>query len=105
MSVGSEALPAWLSERADGCVVTVHAQPGARGAGVVGEHGDALKIRIDSPPIEGRANLALIAFLAERVGVPKSSLRLLSGDSSRRKRVLIAGVRAVDVIRTLIAGR
>ena len=79
----------------------VHVQPGAKGASVVGEHGDALKIRIDSPPIEGRANLALMAFLAERLGIPKSQLRLLSGDTSRRKRVLIEAVRGEAVIQGL----
>lgn len=101
MTVPAGCLPAWLSERPDGCVVMVHVQPGARVAAVVGEHGDALKIRIDSPPVEGRANLALIMFLADRLGVPKSRLRLLSGDCSRRKRVLIEATRAADVERLL----
>lgn len=102
MTGSAASLPAWLSERPDGCVVMVHLQPGAKGSGVVGEHGDALKIRIDSPPIEGRANLALMAFLADRMGLPKSQLRLLSGDSSRRKRVLIEAVRGLDVMRRLM---
>ena len=95
-------LPAWLSERPDGCVVMVHVQPGAKGAAVVGEHGDALKIRIDSPPVDGRANLALLIFLADRLGVPKSCLRLLSGDCSRRKRVLIEAMRGADVAKLLL---
>ena len=101
MSASATAFPAWLSEHPLGCVVVVHVQPGAKGASVVGEHGDALKIRIDSPPIEGRANLALMAFLAERLGIPKSQLRLLSGDTSRRKRVLIEAVRGEVVMQGL----
>lgn len=102
MNGASTSLPCWLAERPDGCVLTVHVQPGARGAaGVAGEHGDALKIRIDSPPIEGRANQALIAFLAARLGVAKSALSLLSGESSRRKRVLVHGRAAAELRRRL----
>lgn len=95
------ALPVWLQQRQHDCVLTVHVQPGARGAGVVGEHGDALKIRIDSPPVEGRANLALIAFLSERLDLAKSHFNLLSGDTSRRKRLAITGVMASDISKKL----
>jgi len=93
-----------LVERPDGCVLSIHVQPGARGAGVVGEHGEALKIRIDSPPIEGRANQALIAFLASRLGLAKGALTLLSGESSRRKRVLVTGLPAAELLQRLNAG-
>lgn len=101
MSLRDPALPSWLVERPDGCVLSIHVQPGARGAGVVGEHGDALKIRIDSPPIEGRANLALIAFLASHLGLAKGALTLLSGESSRRKRVLVTGLPATALLQRL----
>lgn len=104
MSARDSALPSWLAERADGCVLSIHVQPGARGAGVVGEHGDALKIRIDSPPIEGRANQALIAFLASRLGLAKGAVTLLAGESSRRKRVLVTGLPAADLLQRLNAG-
>lgn len=99
-----EALPAWLAERADGSVICLHVQPGARSAGVVGTHGDALKVRIDSPPVDGKANAALIAYLSEAIGVPRSAITLLSGESGRRKRVLVLGVGAGEVIRRLGAG-
>lgn len=101
MNSRESALPSWLVERADGCVLSIHVQPGARGAGVVGEHGDALKIRIDSPPIEGRANQALIAFLAAHLGLAKGAVTLLSGESSRRKRVLVTGMPAAELLRRL----
>lgn len=101
MSARESALPSWLVERPDGCVLSIHVQPGARGAGVVGEHGDALKIRIDSPPIEGRANQALVAFLASRLGLAKGALTLLSGESSRRKRLLVTGMPAAELCRRL----
>lgn len=105
MNETSVHVPIWLAERPDGCVLTVHVQPGARGAAAVaGEHGDALKIRIDSPPIEGRANLALIAFLASRLGLSKGAVTLLAGESSRRKRVLVTGLPAVDILQRLNAG-
>ena len=94
-------LPSWLIERSDGCVLTIHVQPGARGAGLVGEHGDALKVRIDSPPIDGRANQALLAFLASQLGLAKASLSLLSGESSRRKRVLVTGIGAEVLLKRL----
>lgn len=86
---------------ADGCVLNLHVQPGAKRSEVVGEHGAALKIRVASPPIDGRANEALIAFLAERLGVAKASCTLLAGESSRKKRIAVAGVRAEAVLRHL----
>lgn len=95
------ALPAWLAERADGSVICLHVQPGARSAGVVGTHGDALKVRIDSPPVDGKANAALVAYLSSVIGVPRSAITLLSGESGRRKRLLVAGVEAARVIRCL----
>lgn len=92
MAVGVSDRPPWLSEGPAGCILTVHVQPGARGAGVVGVHGDALKIRIDAPPVDGRANQALLNFLSDRLGIAKSLLSVLSGESSRRKRVLVRGL-------------
>jgi uncharacterized protein (TIGR00251 family) len=101
MSSGKPVLPSWLSEGVNCCLLTVPVQPGARGAGVVGEHGDALKIRIDSPPVDGRANQALIAFLADRLGLARSNLKLISGESSRRKRIQVSGLGAVTIVRSL----
>lgn len=65
--------------------IHVHAQPGAKRTEVVGLHGDALKIRIQAPPLEGRANEELIRFLAETLGVPRSRVSLIRGDKSRSK--------------------
>lgn len=56
----------------------------------MGLHGDALKLRIASPPVEGRANAALIAFLAHALAVPKQSLAVVRGETSRRKTVRVA---------------
>jgi len=68
---------------------------------VVGTHGDALKIRVDAPPIDGRANQALLTLLAERLGLPKSRLSILSGESARRKRVLVRGMPASSLVAEL----
>jgi uncharacterized protein (TIGR00251 family) len=76
---------------ADGSItLEVHAQPGAKRTEVAGIHGGCLKIRLVAPPIEGRANEALIGFLAESFGVPRRNVTLVRGQSARRKTVSIA---------------
>jgi uncharacterized protein (TIGR00251 family) len=84
------ALPVWMDRRPEGVVLALHLQPGARRTAVVGPHGARLKIAVASPPADGRANAALLEFLAERLAVPKGALTLLSGASSREKRVAVA---------------
>lgn len=58
---------------------------------MAGLHGDALKIRVAAPALDGRANEALVEFLAERLGIPKRDIRLVSGERSRKKRFEIRG--------------
>ena len=83
----------WLNRAADGSVIlTLHIQPGARKTEVVGLHGDALKIRLAAPPVDGKANAALLGFLAKACGVSKSAVELVSGDTSRAKRVRLRDV-------------
>jgi len=82
----------WLNRAADGSVIlTLHIQPGAKKTEITGLHGEALKIRLAAPPVDGKANAALIAFLAKACGVSKSSVELVSGDTSRAKRVRVSG--------------
>jgi len=69
----------------------VHAQPGAKRSGVAGLHGDRLKIRIAAPALDGRANDALVEFVADRLGVPRRSVSVVSGERSRDKLVAVAG--------------
>ncbi|MAB41584.1 MAG: YggU family protein [Pseudomonadales bacterium] len=66
-----------------------HLQPGAKRAEFAGQHGERLKIRISAPPIDGKANEALIRFLADAFAVSRQQVSLLSGQSSRQKRLLI----------------
>ncbi|HEU4855426.1 MAG TPA: DUF167 family protein [Nitrosospira sp.] len=70
-------------------ILTLHIQPGARRTEVVGPHGDALKIKLAAPPVEGAANAALLAFLAGVFGVPQRQVILRQGARSRRKIVEI----------------
>ncbi len=81
---------------ADGVTLAVRAQPGARRTAIAGIYGEGqaaqLKIAVQSPPLEGRANGALVAFLAEMFELPKNAIKLLSGESSRSKVFLLRGV-------------
>ena len=73
-------------------VVDVHVQPAAGRTAVVGRHGAALKLRIAAPPADGRANDATCALLAQTFGVKAGAVSLVSGASSRTKRVRIDGI-------------
>lgn len=75
----------WLRRGDRQTTLTLHIQPGAKKTEVAGEHGDALKIRLAAPPVDGKANAALIAFVADRLGIAKSAVTLKSGQTSRRK--------------------
>jgi uncharacterized protein len=87
----------WLRVAGDDVVLTLHIQPGAKRTEVAGIHGEALKIRLGAPPVDGKANDCLIAFLAERLRVPKSRVVLEAGMTSRSKRVRVVGVKADDI--------
>ncbi|MDR0633934.1 MAG: DUF167 domain-containing protein, partial [Azoarcus sp.] len=81
----------WLTESDDGSLIlALHVQPGAKRTGFAGRHGNAAKVRLAAPPVDGKANAALCAFLAEICDAPKSAVTLLSGEASRAKRVRIA---------------
>lgn len=83
----------------DNCVIfAVRAQPRASRSEVVGEIGGALKVRLQAPAVENRANEELIAFLASLLKTPKSAVRLLSGERSRLKRVEIRGVTREQIL-------
>ncbi|MDR3739206.1 MAG: DUF167 domain-containing protein [Terracidiphilus sp.] len=85
-----------IRQTAEGVTVAVRAQPGAKKTAIVGVYGEGaaaqLKIAVQAPPIGGRANEALIAFLAKTCGVPKSAVSLVNGELSRSKVFLLRGV-------------
>lgn len=73
----------WCVQAADGSLIlTLHIQPGARKTEIVGLHGEALKIRLAAPPVDGKANAALLGFLAKACGVSKSAVELLIDSAS-----------------------
>jgi uncharacterized protein (TIGR00251 family) len=81
----------WYRRNGDILTLTLHIQPGAKRTDVAGLHGEALKIRLAAPPIEGRANEALLKFIAEAFGVPLRQVELKQGGQSRHKVVAITG--------------
>jgi uncharacterized protein (TIGR00251 family) len=86
----------WLRSSDRGITLTLHIQPGAKRTEVAGLYGDALKIRLAAPPVDGKANAALISFLAERLGVAKTAVSLKSGQTSRRKVLEVLELSAED---------
>lgn len=90
----------WLRQSGDRLTLTLHIQPGAKKTEIAGVHGDALKIRLAAPPVDGKANAALLAFVAEVLDLPKQAVSLKSGQTSRRKVVEAIGAPA-DVARRL----
>ncbi len=85
----------WYRRNGDVLILTLHVQPGAKRSEVAGLHGEALKIRLAAPPIEGRANAALCKFIAEIFGVTQRQVELKQGAQSRHKVVAIT-VSSVD---------
>jgi uncharacterized protein (TIGR00251 family) len=86
---------------ADGCTIAVRVHPGARKNGVTGVHADAVKIALTAPPVDGKANEALIAFLADALRLPRARISLVAGATSRAKTVRIAGKSAAEVAAAL----
>jgi len=91
-----------VQESKNGVVLTVHVQPKASQTACVGIYGDALKIRVAAPPVDGAANEELIRFLASELAVPLSAVRIKSGAGGRHKRVRLNGVTAAHVTTWLI---
>lgn len=95
-------MSAWLRASGDGVVLSLHVQPGAKRTEVVGLHGESLKIRLAAPPVDGKANQCLLDYVAEKLGVTKQQVTLLSGQTSRSKRVAVAGLTAAEIERKLL---
>ena len=86
---------AWLRQDAPGShIVSLHVQPGARKTEIAGLHGEALTVRLAAPPVDGQANASPVAFLAEQLDVPRSQVALISGATSRQKRLRVSGASA-----------
>jgi uncharacterized protein len=92
-------IPIADTSRGAAFAVKIHAR--AKNDALSGEAGDALKLALRAPPVEGRANQACIEFLANLLKVPRSSVTIASGESSRRKLIRVAGISAEEVRRRL----
>jgi uncharacterized protein (TIGR00251 family) len=86
-----------------GVELSVFCQPKAARSALVGMHGGALKAKVKAPPVEGRANRALLDLLAGALGVARGRLTLVSGEQSRNKRVRVEGVDAATAIGAIMA--
>ena len=85
-----------VAEERGGCSFGVYVTPRAGRTEIAGEREGALWVRLAAPPVEGAATRTLIALLAERLGVPKRAVALLSGAAGRQKRVHVEGLSAPD---------
>jgi uncharacterized protein (TIGR00251 family) len=82
-------MAAWRRMDGDALVLALHVQPGASRTEVAGLHGDALRIRLAAPPVDGKANAELLRFLANAFAVPRRQVSLLRGETSRQKVVRV----------------
>jgi uncharacterized protein (TIGR00251 family) len=86
-----------VTEHAEGSVLPIRAQPGARKTAVLGEQGGALKLAVAAPPEDGRANKALTEALRDLLDLKRSQVELLSGQTSREKKFLIRGLTKAEL--------
>ena len=91
-----------VQDTKDGAILTVHIQPKAATTECVGIHGNAIKIRVAAPPVDGAANEKLIRFLARALSLPLAAVHIESGISGRHKRVRLSGVTGVYVTACLL---
>ena len=94
----------WYRRDGETITLTLHVQPGAKRNEIAGLHGAALKIRLAAPPVEGRANEALLKFIAEIFAVPLRQVKLKQGAQSRHKVVAVSGSR-VDPEKRLLGAQ
>lgn len=86
-----------IKDRSGNVELRIHCQPRASQAEIVGLHGNAIKVRLVAPPVEGQANAELCKFLARYFGVLRQEVQILSGKGARQKRVLIKGRTAQEI--------
>lgn len=95
-------LPPWLTGHGEDTLVDVVVVPRAPRTQIDGEHDGRLRVRLAAPPVDGAANDTLLAFLARRCDLPVRAASLMSGRTSRRKRVRLVGVRPADALARLL---
>ena len=93
-----------VTQTATGVTIAIRVHPRAKKNAITGEVGDALKVSLTAPPVEGKANEACIDFFARLLKVPRSSVSIAAGQSSRNKVIRVEGLTAEDVQRRLSFG-
>ena len=96
-------MPIWLKQTPTGIVLNIHCQPGAKVSKVVGLHDGYLKISLQAPALENKANEMLIAWLSKQLRIPQKQIRFLSGQNSRQKRLEIWGSITPEQIAQILA--
>jgi len=91
-----------VTPRGSGVRFAIHVQPRSKRPGIDGLHGDALRVRVQAPPVEGAANEAVAAVLAEALGVPARAVHIAAGQSGRQKLVDVDGVDAAGAMARLL---
>ena len=92
-----------VTPRGAGVRFAIHVQPRAKRPGIDGVHGDALRVRVQAPPVEGAANEAVVQVLAAALGVPARAVHIAAGASGRQKIVDVDGVDAAAAMSRLLA--
>ena len=97
-------MPITITPHAEGSILAVRGQPGARKNAVLGEQAGALKVAVTAPPEDGRANAALVEVIREWLGVKRSQVELVGGQTNRNKTFLIRGL-TPDELRERVAAK
>lgn len=87
------AQPFLRTEKDGAVIIDVHVMPNAAKTQIQGLHDGALRVRLKAPPVDGKANLALQAWLAQTMGIPRGAIELVRGDTARRKQLRVAASR------------
>jgi uncharacterized protein len=95
--VGHEIDQSWITDRADGAVVSILVTPKSSANKIAAVEGPELRIYVTAPPADGAANAAVVKLLSQYFRVPKTRIEVISGHSSRHKRLLIRGISAGDL--------
>ncbi len=77
-------------------IINIKVEPRSSRSGIVGPYGDAIKVKLTSPPVEGKANNELIEVLAKNLGIAKKNVEIISGKSSKNKIVKLFGIKSID---------
>jgi uncharacterized protein (TIGR00251 family) len=94
-------IPDYLTETADGVILSLVVQPRSSKNQLMGCHDGALKVRLTAPPVDGSANSCCCAFLAKLLRVPVRDIKIISGTTSRHKRVLVSGLGSSAIVKHL----